>query len=548
MNNIKLKIPREMGMLSALQYIEEEMKKWDYKASLMVELSEAKFSLSHDFFAVLKKRYPNSPIAFQVPVGSVIEPLKKYGFQFLSHGSQSDFEKEFSKKHILKHNFTALEYLAYELKRLWQYCIFFFEKHRKGKKYIKMSTSGGNFFLIIVWLIVSLSLLLFIFYFAVSKTFVYIEPQITVRPIIANIVFSEQTGSSILTPKNYINMRRETISYEHTMKFTVTSIDPNSISNARGSIVVYNELTQEQVMKPNTRFTTDDGLVFRSEDWIRIPPSRTINGITEMGSIEISVVADPVDIVGAAIGDRWNISDGVNMTIPWLKFNRDKVYARSKGAFIGGMDPRIHVLTAEELSRFENLMREQAKKLSSDELRKYVDEQNKSKNEEYALLMGDTITHDNGKIEVIDDIKVGSFTDEIELKMSLTTSALFYDKKATMEYMTQVFRDNLLAGTDKEVAIHEDSLRVSNVITRSEEDNSLKLSMEMNATITYDFENPINELTRQMKILIAGLDKETAKNRIINTWYVQDVTIKFSPFWMRRASTNLDNIEFIIRK
>jgi hypothetical protein len=37
----------------------------------------------------------------------------------------------------------------------------------------------------------SLSLLLFIFHFAVSKTYVYVVPETTVRPVSANIVFSQ---------------------------------------------------------------------------------------------------------------------------------------------------------------------------------------------------------------------------------------------------------------------------------------------------------------------------------------------------------------------
>lgn len=123
----------------------------------------------------------------------------------------------------------------------------------------------------------------------------------SIRPVSSNIIFSASTGASILTPKNKIDTRRESISFEHSMKFNVTAIDPNSISNAKGIIVIYNELTQDQDLKPNTRFTTDDGLVFRSEGWIKVPKSKTINGVTEIGSIEVSVVADTVDIFGVSI-------------------------------------------------------------------------------------------------------------------------------------------------------------------------------------------------------------------------------------------------------
>jgi hypothetical protein len=72
--------------------------------------------------------------------------------------------------------------------------------------------------------------------------------------------------------------------------------------------------------------------------------------------------------------------------------------------------------------------------------------------------------------------------------------------------------------------------------------------MEMNASITYDFENVANDLTKHMKILIAWLSRPDAISRLINDGHVKDISISFSPFWIRQVSSNIDNIEFIIKK
>lgn len=61
------------------------------------------------------------------------------------------------------------------------------------------------------------------------------------------------------------------ISYE--FDFNVSSIDQKSAKNAYGTVTIYNELNNEQSLKPNSRFMTDDGKVFRSNAWIRVPPS-----------------------------------------------------------------------------------------------------------------------------------------------------------------------------------------------------------------------------------------------------------------------------------
>ena len=85
-------------------------------------------------------------------------------------------------------------------------------------------------------------------------------------------------------------------------------------------------------------------------------------------------------------------------------------------------------------------------------------------------------------------------------------------------------------------------------IARNADDTVIKATMEMNASISYDFENSKNELTRGLKVLISGLSREEAKTRLINEGKVREVTITFIPFWLSRVSSNIDNIEFVIHQ
>lgn len=91
-----------------------------------------------------------------------------------------------------------------------------------------------------------------------------------------------------------------------------------------------------------------------------------------------------------------------------------------------------------------------------------------------------------------------------------------YDRKATIAYLTSIFREKLLYGTDKELGIHDDALRLTNIVSRADDDSAIKATMEMSATITYDLENASNELTRRMKVIIAGLPEKEAITRLIN--------------------------------
>jgi hypothetical protein len=180
----------------------------------------------------------------------------------------------------------------------------------------------------------SLSLLVFIFHFAVSKTYVSVVPQTTVRPITANIIFSQGSSGGILMERNMVKLKKVALPIEHSMKFAIETIDPNSATNAGGRVTIYNELTTEQVLKPFTRFITEDGLVYRSEAWINVPPARRLNGVTEIGSSDVYIKADQTDEAGKTIGARGNIVTGIYLSIPGLKFNRDKVYAKAKENFV----------------------------------------------------------------------------------------------------------------------------------------------------------------------------------------------------------------------
>ena len=83
------------------------------------------------------------------------------------------------------------EYFRYEINRGREYIRFLFTRKRNTTPLYKIKKGSPNMFLIVAGLIMSLSLLLFIFYFAVSKTYVYVLPQTTVRPISSNIIFSQ---------------------------------------------------------------------------------------------------------------------------------------------------------------------------------------------------------------------------------------------------------------------------------------------------------------------------------------------------------------------
>ncbi len=112
---------------------------------------------------------------------------------------------------------------------------------------------------------------------------------------------------------------------------------------ASGTIVVYNNASAEsERLIANTRFETPDGLIYRVAEAIVIPGKKTVNGVIQPGTLEVTVYADQP-------GDTYNITLA-DFTVPGLagssKFNT--IYARSKTKMSGGFVGREMVVNSQD--------------------------------------------------------------------------------------------------------------------------------------------------------------------------------------------------------
>jgi len=184
--------------------------------------------------------------------------------------------------------------------------------------------------------------------------------------------------------------------------FNVTAIDEMSTQNAHGTIDIYNELRQEQVFRPATRFMTENGLIFKTDDWIKVPPTQTLSGMTVIGKSTVTLTADTYDNKGGIIGIHGNIPEGTTLTIPGLKFNRDKIYAKTTTAFDGGIDPKIHVLTDKEITNFKEILTEKLKSKALETLKNTIKKNNTENGENYDILpINENIIYTPGNITLL---------------------------------------------------------------------------------------------------------------------------------------------------
>jgi len=114
---------------------------------------------------------------------------------------------------------------------------------------------------------------------------------------------------------------------------------------AQGKIFVYNtRSTQPQRLIKNTRFETQDGLIFRIQESIEIPGvTRDARGNDVPGSVVADVFAD-------GTGEQYNVPPQ-RFTVPGLRGTDqyDSVYAESTTSFTGGFEGEKYIIDEQDL-------------------------------------------------------------------------------------------------------------------------------------------------------------------------------------------------------
>lgn len=474
------------------------------------------------------------------------------GIRCFGKNDNIEFEETFSKTHVLRHNFTFFEYFFYEIRRFFSRMLFLARKRREKTVFRgRGNFANSNAILLFVGLTLSISLLAFIFYFAVSKTYVTIRPDFVIKSVSQNFLFQETEGTSVLDTRPSISVRRMEKTATLEVPFNISAYDLASVRAAKGNVDVFNELPNEQVFRPNTRFVTSDGLVFRSSEWIKIPPMHTdASGAVVIGQTQTVLIADGYDTKGDMMGVRGNIPADTILEIPGLKFNRDKIYGKAKTEFQGGQNPTVHILTEEELAKFKAVFTDQLRTAAMDALKADLAKSNSESGRVFDILdIPENIHYTEPVIELANGAKVGDKISEVTLKGNVKVMTFTYDRTATLAALKNVLSEKLLFGTEKLHEVLSDSLKITAIISRNETPNfTMKGTTELSATISYNFEDPTNNLTKKLKNLIAGLSIEEARSILLNNNNIANVKITLSPFWLTHVSSSADNIEFIIEK
>ena len=457
-------------------------------------------------------------------------------------------EESWKNNNLMKYNFTFFEYLWFELKHLYQNIQISLARNKNINsinKYYNKYNKSHHISWFLFWLIISLLLLIFIFYFAVNKTYIYITPEVLVKTRAKNFVFKERLNDiTIDNDISYIN--RISKKTELARKFTTTGVDIKSIKKAKWTAMFFNELETEQQILTNTVIRTDEWLLYKTLSWAVIPAAIKDNfGNISPWTKEISIESDIYDINGKFIWKRWNIWKDIKLTIPWLVSDSDKIYLKTISNIKWGEDSRKKILSEVDLQNATSIMEEKLKSSVIKELSTTVKDENRiNKTDMEIFWIDNMITYSWLNITPEGTTSTWSQVDTFSLIGDITASTYTYNKSNIVNKLKNVIRDSILEWTEKIIYIDDNSLRISNVLYKKEKPLEIKATTEISVLISHDFLSQNNNYVEKLKNTIKGIDKKEAHTLLLNDPKISNVEIKIRPFFIKKISNINENIIF----
>lgn len=396
----------------------------------------------------------------------------------------------------------------------------------------------------------SLIILLAVVYIALPGVTVYLTPSASVLEKSVNITLADyqknrgelETQQTHTIASYPINTKvSQTITHSATgKKFSERG------ANSSGNIMVVNLSSNPWPLVAQTRFQTNDGIVFRILQAATVPAASA----SGPGKLEVYVTADPLDVNGQVVGERGNIGP-TKFFLPGLKdSSRAQLYGESTVAMKGGITDYTTFITKEDLVAAEERVKAALLKDAVATLTEAVKQKSEltGENKVYTLLEGEKAIK-VGEVKIaLDSSLEGKEAKEFSISGEVEVSGVYYDHDGMLE----ILKNELLLkkSPQKELLKINEKSTSYRIFEWDEINGRIKLTANIKGIeqfiIDPEKENGAR-LLEKVKEHVAGLEINDAKAYIQNLPEVNKVEIESWPAWSPNIPKLADNIDFEIR-
>ena len=339
---------------------------------------------------------------------------------------------------------------------------------------------------------------------------------------------------------------------------TGTDIFPSTgrrydLTNAHGKVTLFNETRFEKFLLPS-RLATFDGMVFRFEENVIIPP-RNADGA---GRAVVEITADSYEEedeneIKKPIGARGNIEAGTDLFFPALRSeSRELYYARAnKGPLVGGSTLIHYFIQDGDFEAIKDVLIAKFRVRGVDQLRSEIENRSEREKGKYVLLDDPRLLQTEPvRMDFPEDI-IGQEVQTFEVPAQIRFKGVVFDQSQAVDFLTEKLR---VTQDHRKKLLEIDPISANYQVMESEfleEEKWIKLSVEMQGVETLDIHSDsvsAREWREKLRQDIAGKSVQEVRGILTNYSEIENVLdIKVSPFWAESLPNIFDRIEFEIR-
>lgn len=360
----------------------------------------------------------------------------------------------------------------------------------------------------IVFVIFSFLLLLGVLYLSISSATIRVVPNAQV--VSATVPIELNSNPTQLGQAGGVVLQQ---TFTKAKEFTLPAEGGTPVEAKAGvTVTMINETGSAQPLVANTRLLSEEGVLFRIDSAVNIPAG---------GQVEAMAHADVPGAAGEIAPTQF--------TIPGLPVSlQSSVYAVSVSAATGGVS-YIHVVSQENLDEAEKELSEEILAEAETALRAKVDA--KLTGESYSLEV----------TERVSDTPPGTEAGKFNISLTVSVTGVFFDQTSIAAAAKAQLIEQLASGYDL-VSVNTEGLQMT-IQSVDVEKGTASVSVYLDGTAVISTSSDILDKDR-----LIGRSPEEIITLLKASDAVDDVSITFTPFWLKRVPTLKDHITIDIEE
>ncbi len=359
----------------------------------------------------------------------------------------------------------------------------------------------------VVFVVLSFLLLIAVLYLSVSQATIRINPkpeiiQTTFELSLVDNVQREGQIAGLLTQQEVTKSK----------SFTLPEEGASAVeSKATGFVTLINETGSDQPLVATTRLLAENGILFRLDDAVTIPAN---------GEVIAKASADQPGLTGEIDATRFTIP-GLNVT------KQSSIYAVSSEKMTGGIQ-YVRVLTQADIDSATQQLKQEMLNDVMNELLAGADESvfdGKGFGVELSTVQSDT--------------EVGSETGVFSLTATGMVTGALYSTESVEVYATDQLAAEVQDGFQL-AKTNIDGLQVTIEQTDIEK-GIAQASVYIDGISVISEKNDLLDKSR-----FAGQSPQAVKTMLNVPEVIEDISVSFQPFWLKRVPTLKDHIKIVI--